>query len=491
MFAKVRSLFSAKDMTTGSPVKPVLLFTVPLLLGNILQLFYSTVDSIVVGQYCGPNGLSAIGVSMHLQFLFSVFFMAIGTGVGVLVSQFFGAKDKENLSKSVGTSIILAIITTLIATALGLLVAGWVFEITNCPPEIYDDAMAYIRIIFIGFIGMGFYNILGGVLRGLGNSTFPLVVLIGTTILNVFLDIWMVATPGQLPFGLGLGVAGAAWATIISQAASAIACLIRLMHMKEILTLNRLTVRLRKSFVGLIIRIGLPGGLQMMIMSMSFMVVQSFINAVMIPFNGGFDGAIFIAVNTAVMRIDQFAMMPSQTFNMTAGTFTGQNIGAGKVDRVVHGFKVIILMSLTAAAVVISFMLLFSSQLLGMFINDPDPARTAVIIDLGARMIRITVVAYAFIGASNVISGVLRGAGDTMTQLIITIATNVLFRLPVTILLVTISKTDEYPGGRPEMIYLSMVLAFFMNLLVNAIYFSRGRWKTRSIVRRHISADVM
>jgi len=491
VFSKIKSVFGAQDMTVGSPVKPLLIFTVPLLLGNILQLFYSTVDSIVVGQFCGPNGLSAIGVSMHLQFLFAVFFMAIGTGVGVLVSQFYGAKDRDSLTKTVGSAIFLVFFTSLFATGLGLSVSGWVFKITNCPPEIFDDAQAYVRIIFLGFIGMAYYNILGGVLRGVGNSTFPLVVLIGTTLLNVFLDIWMVATPDQLPFGLGLGVAGAAWATIISQAVSAIACLIRLVHMKDVLALGVKTIKLTKNIVMLIVRIGLPGGLQQMIMSMSFMLVQSYINAVKIPFNGIFDGAVFVAVHTAVMRIDQFAMMPGQAFNMTASTFAGQNIGAGKTDRVIKGFKVLLVMSLVASAIVISAMLLFSSQLLSMFINDPNPARTLLITDIGSRMIRIMLIGYGMMAVSFVIGGVLRGAGDTMTQLIITIVTNIAFRLPLTIILVNVTKSAEYPGGKPEAIYLSMIFSFTLNLIVNGIYFSRGKWKTRSVVKQRPGLDTI
>ena len=484
MFARIKSIFGTQDMTIGNPVKSVVLFTVPLLLGNILQLFYSTVDSIVVGQYCGPDALSAIGVTMPLQMMFAVFFMAVGVGVGVLVSQYFGAKDKENLSKTVGTAIVLIFMMTLLASVLGLLVSNWVLTITNCPPEVFGNAESYIRIIFIGFIGTGFYNILGGVLRGVGNSTFPLIVLVGTTIMNIFLDIWMVATPEQLPIGLGMGVAGAAWATIISQTISAVLCLLRLTKMKDILSLSMRTIRLTKRIVMLIVRIGLPSGIQQMIMSMSFLLVQSFINAVQIPFNGMLDGALFVAVNTSVMRIDQFAMMPAQTFNMTTSTFAAQNIGAGKIDRVMRGFRIIIMMSLGLSLLIIAAMLLFSPQLLGMFINDPNPARTAVIIDLGGRMIHIMVFSYALMAVSFVVGGVLRGAGDTMTQLFITIVTNIAIRLPLTYILITSSKSAEYPGGKPEAIYYSMIIAFALNLAVNSIYFSRGRWKTKSVIKQ-------
>ena len=471
-------------MTSGPPARSILLFTIPMLLGNILQLLYSTVDSIIVGQYSGTYGLSAIGVSMPIQFFFAVFFMAVGIGVGVLVSQYFGAKDKDNLSKTVGTALVLIFFTSLVATALGLLISDWVLRITNCPTEVFDYAKSYMRIIFIGFIGMGFYNVLAGILRGIGNSTFPLLVLAGTTVLNIFLDIWFVARPDQLSFGLGMGVAGAAWATIISQAVSAIVCFLRIMKMRDTLTLNRSTIKITKRIAKLIVRIGLPSGVQQMLMSMSFILVQSFVNAVRIPFNGILDGSLFVAVNTSVMRLDQFAMMPAQAFNMTASTFTGQNLGAGKVDRVMQGFKIILTMAMSVSVIMIIVMLLFSPQLLGLFINDPDPARTVAITDLGIRMIRIMVVVYAFMAVSFTVGGVLRGAGDTMTQLIISIATNVAFRVPLVIVLMNVTKSAEYPGGRPEAIYISMIIGFGMHMLVNTIYFSRGRWKTRNTITR-------
>ena len=489
MLSKMKSLFGAQDMTTGNPLRSVLLFTVPLLMGNILQLLYSTVDSIVVGQYSGPNGLSAIGVSMPLQFLFSVFFMAVGTGVGVLISQFFGAKDKDNLSKTVGTSIVLTIITSIIATALGFLVLDWILKITNCPEEVYDNARAYIRVIFIGFIGMGFYNIFGGILRGVGNSTYPLIVLVGSTTLNIFLDIWFVAAPHQLPFGLGLGAAGAAWATIICQAISAIACLIRILTMQDIMTVKLRTIKITKSIAKLIVRIGLPSGLQQMVMSMSFMLVQSLINAIKIPFNGVLDGAVFLAVNTSAMRIDQFAIMPAQTFNMTASTYAGQNLGAGNIERVMKGLKSILLLAVGSSLVMVVIVLSLRSQLLSLFINDPDPARTELIISWGKRVMNIMIFSYPLMAIANTIGGVLRGAGDTMTQLVMSLCTHVAFRIPVSFLLVHISKSDEFPNGRPESIFAAMLISFSMHMIVNFIYFRMGRWKTKGITNRRPQYD--
>jgi putative MATE family efflux protein len=481
-------MLGAQDMTVGNPLRSMLLFTIPLLLGNILQLFYNTVDSIVVGQYLGPNALAATGVSMSIQFMFAVFFMTVGTGVSVMVSQFFGAKDKDNLSKTVGSSIWLILIATLLATVLGLSLSDWILTLTKCPPEILPDAKAYLQICFLGFVGMGFYNILSGILRGFGDSSFPLVVLVGSTLLNVFLDIWMVAPPDRLQIGpitgLGWGVAGAAWATIIAQFLSAIACLLRLISMKEIVTINRATLKLNGIIVKQIIRIGFPSGLQQMIMSMSFTFVQSIINSVKIPLAGLHDGAIFVAVNTAIMKVDAFAMMPAQTFNMTASTFTGQNIGADRLDRVMKGFKIVLLMASGVAIALVLGILSFGPQLLGLFINDPDPVRTAKIIEVGVQVMHIMVFGYIIMAVANSVSGVMSGAGDTVAQLFIMIATNIVVRIPLTVILINSSKSAEYPGGRPEMIFYSMLTAFGLNVLISCIYFSTGKWKTKSVVRR-------
>ncbi|MDR0446961.1 MAG: MATE family efflux transporter [Oscillospiraceae bacterium] len=521
MLKKIKSIFGAQDMTVGRPIRSILLFIVPLLLGNVLQLTYNTVDSIVVGQFSGPNGLSAIGVSMPIQFMFAVFFMTVGTGVSVMVSQYFGAKDKENLSKTVGNSLLLILIATVLATILGLSLSDWILRITSCPPEVFENAKAYLMIMFLGFVGMGFYNILGGILRGFGDATFPLLVLFGTTILNIFLDIWMVATPDQLSFGLGWGVAGAAWATIIAQTLSAVICLARLLRMKHIAEVNRSTMKLDKQIVKTIVRIGIPSGLQQMIMSMSFVFVQSIINSILIPFGTGaagevlFNGAIFVAVNTAVMRIDGFAMMPAQTFNQAASTFTGQNIGAGKLDRVSKGVKICLTMALSITLIVFVVIWFFGRDLMMMFINETEAsildeaqlngfassidfirtmgfetietyitARIDKIVEVGYQMQRIMVFGYFLMAIANTIGGVMRGAGDTLAQLWIMIATNIVVRIPLTVIMVNLSKSAEYPNGAPSSIFLSMIIAFGLNVLTTCIYFSTGRWKTKAVVRR-------
>jgi putative MATE family efflux protein len=298
----------------------------------------------------------------------------------------------------------------------------------------------------------------------------------------------MVATPEQLPFGLGWGVAGAAWATIIAQTLSAVACLWRLLRMKHIVEVNRATMKLDKTIVKTIVRIGIPSGLQQMIMSLSFVLVQSLINRIQIPYNGILDGAIFVAVNTAVMRIDGFAMMPAQTFNQVSSTFTGQNIGAGKIDRVTRGLKITMIMAMSIAVVVFIVIQIWGGGLMRMFISDPgNPARTEKIIEVGIQMMRIMCWGYLMMAAAMTVGGAMRGAGDTMAQLWITIATNIVIRLPLTFLMVHFSKSPEYPNGAPSAIFYSMLIAFGLNVLATSIYFAQGRWKTKAIVNAPVS----
>jgi putative MATE family efflux protein len=330
---------------------------------------------------------------------------------------------------------------------------------------------------------MGFYNILSGILRGFGDAMFPLVVLAGTTVLNIFLDIWMVASPAQIPFGLGWGVAGAAWATIISQTLSALICLWRLLRMKNVVDITRSTMKLDKDIVKTIVRIGIPSGIQQMIMSMSFLFVQRLINSVQVAYNGIFDGAIFVAVNTAVSRIDSFAMMPAQTFNQAASTFTGQNIGAQKLDRVNRGLRITLFMALAVSALVFAVMRIWGGGLMRMFINDDDPARAEKIIEIGIQMMRIMCWGYLIMAVAMVVGGAMRGAGDTMAQLWIMIATNIAIRIPLTVLMVNFSKSAEYPNGAPSAIYLSMVIAFGLNVTATCVYFATGKWKTKSVVK--------
>jgi Na+-driven multidrug efflux pump len=258
--------------------------------------------------------------------------------------------------------------------------------------------------------------------------------------------------------------------------------------MKNTLEISNRTLRPNKEIVGQIVRIGLPSGITQLIMSGSFVFVQSLINTVSIPFNGIQSTAIFVAVNSAVMKIDGFAMVPSQTFNMVASTFTGQNIGAGKIDRVAKGSKIVLLISFLFACLIIGIILLFGMNLMRMFVNDPaNPDRVEKILEVGLQMMRIMVWGYILMAFSQTLGGIMRGAGDTVATMWITLITTVVIRVPLTYLMIHLSKTDEYPGGQPNMVYLTMLIGFGLNTLISFIYFRTGKWKTKGVVKHPVS----
>lgn len=422
---------------------------------------YATVDSIVVGRYIGDEALSAIGTSMPVVNLLLVIFMAIATGAGIMVAQYFGAKDKECLSKSVGNALTLVTLSSLAITVIGVSFAGSLLRLTNTPAETYDIAKDYLTVIFWGILGTGLYNIASGILRGLGNSTFPLLTLLLASLLNTALDIWMVGD-------LGWGVAGAAVATIVSQAVSAVLCLLKLGTMKESVEINRDTLKPDLKFASQLFRLGVPAGITQAIFSMSMVLVQSLTNSM---------GYRVVTCTTAVMRIDGFAVMPSFTFGMAVATFVGQNIGANRMDRVDLGTRDAVKLSLATQVVLVSLILLFGGNLIRMFTTTEE------IIRLGTRQMRILAPGYLAMAMSQVFGGIMRGAGDTMPSMWISLITTTCVRVPVAYGLAYLTRSPANPNGAPESIFYSLLLSWFTGAVANYLWYRRGTWKTKSLVK--------
>ena len=288
----------AQDMTVGSPVKKLIQFSIPLLIGNLAQQLYNTVDSIVVGRYVGDNALAAVGASGPMINLLLVLFVGISTGANVMVAQYFGAKRRSELSDTVGTVITLTLLASIIIMIVGPLLVPPFLRMVDTPVEIFDMTSTYLTIYFLGIAGMAYYNIIAGVLRGMGDSVMPLLFLMAACLTNIVLDLLFVAK-------FGWGVAGVAIATIIAQFLSASLCLFRLFQMKDTLDINLHTLKPHLLLAKELLILGLPSGLSQAIFSMSAIVVQSLTNSF---------GALVVAVNTVVMRVDGFAMMPNFTF---------------------------------------------------------------------------------------------------------------------------------------------------------------------------------
>ena len=455
----LKSMFSAKDMTLGSPWKRIMEFSIPMLLGNIAQQLYNTADSVIVGMYVGDNALAAVGSAAPILNLLLALFVGISTGAGIVVSQSFGAKDREALSKGIGNCISLTFVATLVIMVVGPLITRPMLELLDTPASIIDWCTSYLNIYFLGIIGFFFYNMLSGILRGLGDSISALGFLLLAAVLNVALDLVFVA-------GFGMGVAGVSLATVISQAISAVFCFLKLMKMKEYFDLNKSTVRLEKAIAMRIISIGIPSGITQAIMSMSMMIVQSLTNSM---------GEMVIAANVIIMRVDGFAMMPNFSFGQAMSVYAGQNVGAGKWDRVQKGVRQGTMIAQGFAAVIVVVLLFANKYLFAIF------TETEALIDLAGRMMRIMAVGYIAMAITQTLGGTMRGCGNTVTPMWISIFTTVVLRVPVAYALAYFSRSAEFPSGHPFALSISLLVSWTVGMIISVIAFRWG--KTRKQIR--------
>ncbi len=456
----VKDLFRPVDMTQGSPVQKIVQFTIPMLIGNFAQQLYSTVDSIIVGRFVGDNALAAVGTSGPILNLMLVFFIGISTGTSIMVAQYFGARRKEDLSRSIGSCITLTAITSLIIMIIGTIMARPLLRLLNTPDSILDWATSYLQILFLGFAGCGYYNILGGVLRGLGDSFSALVYLIVATILNIVLDYSFVVY-------FNMGVMGVALATIIAQLISALLTARRLLQMKDIFELKAEYLKPERHYSSKLIRLGLPSGVTQGIFSLSMIVVQSLTNSF---------GEMFIAANVIVMRVDGFVMLPAFSFGTAMTTYAGQNIGAGRMDRVMKGAKSGTVTAMGTSAVIAVLIALFGKHLMGIFTT------TEVLIETSYHVILILLAGYIAMEVTQCLSGIMRGAGDTVSPMWISIFTSVIFRVPAAYLLIWLSKTPEQPQGNFYMLSVSLLCSWLLGALINLIVFLKGNWKNKALM---------
>lgn len=457
--ANIKKLFEPTDMTVGTPWKSIAVFSIPMLIGNIAQQLYNTVDSIVVGHYVGDNALAAVGSASPLLNMLLVLFVGISSGVGIMVAQYFGAKAREELSNTIGTCITVTAITSLMLMLAAPPIVRPILQMLNTPDTIIGACTSYLVIMMYGIAGMAYYNILSGILRGMGDSFSALIYLLVATVINIGLDLLFVAK-------FHMGVAGVALATAIAQGISSVLCMWRLMHMRETFDLGIKELRMTKHHVVQIVELGLPSGLTQAIFSSAMIVMQSLTNSF---------GEMFIAANVIVMRVDGFAMMPNFSFGTAMTTYSGQNVGAKKMDRVILGAKQGTLMAVGCSAVITSIILLFGKHLMGVFTT------TTELVDLSMRMMRILAVGYIAMGVTQSLSGTMRGAGDTVTPMWISLCTTILIRVPIAYGISFLTRTAELPYGRWECIPVSLLLSWVTGAVLTTIFYRRGKWKSKAI----------
>lgn len=475
---KLKQLFAPTDMTKGTPWKSILMFTLPMLIGNIAQQLYSTVDSIVVGKYIGDGALASVGSTLPILNMLLVLFMGISAGASIMVSQYFGAKDREKLSHTIGTCILVTAISCIFMMVVATPFIRPVLEVLNTPVDIIDGCQDYLFISLMGIAGMGYYNILSGIIRGLGDSVSTLIYLLVATVINIALDIYFVA-------GLEMGIGGVALATIIAQGVSSILCFVKIAKIAkksqyfdfslEYILPRGQRVKTNKGYkyenpafkyVKTIVKLGIPSGLTQMIFSSAMIVVQSLTNQF---------GTQFIAANVVVMRVDGFAMMPNFSFGMALTTYAGQNVGAGLYDRVTKGAKQGTIMAAICSATVTAVLLLFGKHLMGLF------TETKELVEYSRSLMNILAAGYIAVAITQGLSGIMRGAGDTMTPMWVSLITTVAIRVPIAYGISYLTRTPELPNGMPQCIQISLLASWVIGAVITIIFYARGKWKTKAI----------
>ena len=456
MFKKI---FAPTDMTVGTPWKSILAFTFPMLIGNIAQQLYNTVDTIVVGKYIGDNALSAVGSAGPIINMLLVLFIGISAGATIMVSQYFGARNREALSQTIGNCVTITAICCAVLSVIMLPLIRPILVALNTPSSILEDCTGYLQICLIGIAGLAYYNILSGIIRGLGDSVSALIYLLVATGINIVLDLFFVAY-------CKMGVPGVALATIIAQIVSAACCMVKLTRMQQNFDLTWKHLKPVGSYMKTIVRLGLPSGLTQAIFSSAMIIVQSLTNCF---------GEQFIAANVVVMRVDGFAMMPNFSFGTALTTYAGQNVGAGQYDRVTKGAKQGTLMAVGTSAVITGVILLLGKQLMHIFTDTQE------LVELSYSLMLILAVGYIAVAVTQSLSGIMRGAGDTMTPMWISLITTVAVRVPIAYGISFLTRTAELPYGQKECIQISLLLSWVIGAVLTAIFYRIGKWKNKAI----------
>ena len=427
-----------------------------MLIGNVFQQMYNIVDSIIVGRYLGKQALAAVGASFPLIFMLISFVVGVAMGTTIIVSQYFGARDMKMVKRSIETMYIFLFFASIAVTILGITLSGPIFRLINLPEDVMPQAITYFNVYLAGTVFFFGFNGISSVLRGLGDSKTPLYFLIIATLMNAVL-VWLFVAVFKW------GVAGSAWATVIAQAGAFFSGVIYLNRTHEIVKLNSLKLVFDKAIFRKSLMIGLPTGLQQTFVSIGMLAVTRIVN--------GF-GTDVIAAYSAAGRIDSLAGMPAMNFGAALSTFVGQNLGANKPERVKQGLKATFLMSGALALSTSLAVILSRKWLMGLFTED------AAVIAIGAEYLVIVSSFYIFFSTMFVVGGVMRGAGDTIVPMFITLFALWAIRIPAAWILSGYFGVDG--------IWWSIPVAWFIGMVLSYMYYLKGNWKKKVVVKPQV-----
>lgn len=442
------------DMTKGNEVGLLLRFALPMLVGNIFQQLYNMVDSIIVGKFVGSNALGAVGAVGNLNFLFFSLCLGLASGIGILISQFFGAGKDDYVKKIIANSVYIITISGAIMSIISCIFARPILHLMNTPAENMEDAVIYMQIVCGATVIVAIYNGISSILRALGDSKTPLIFLIVSSFINVGLDLLFVLV-------FHWGVAGAAWATVIAQFVSAIGSILFALKRNPYLKLEKRHFIVDNEIIKKSFQIGLPVAGQNAMIAFSCVALQSVVNNY---------GATVMAAYTATSRVEQLVQQPFGSLGTAVSTFAGQNVGAGKYDRVSNSCKKSTLIILIFSLMMIVIMFLFGAPIVRLFVNEPD------VIEIGAKGLRITSFMYFALGMIYITRGMLNGVGDAAYAMINGL-TEVIGRIGFAYLLMAIPAVGMWG------VWYTNGLTWVLAGAAGVIRFFQGKWKTKSVVK--------
>ena len=424
-----------KDLTRGSEAGLIISFSIPMLLGNLLQQLYNMVDSIIVGNWVGKQALAAAGASFPIIFLLLALFMGLSMGSNILIAQYQGAQDTDRIRRTIETTYLYTFWGSLILMGVGFFGAGPIMDLLQSPPEVRPLAVLYLRVFSLGMLPFLGFNTISGILRGLGDAHTPLYMLLLSTILNIILDLLFV-------IAFGWGVAGVAFATALSQGVSLIACIIYLNRKHELLRVKLTALRFDRNIFILSVRIGIPSGVQQAMVAL-----------------GRTDA---IAGFAAAARIESIASLPAMTIGMAISTFVGQNLGARQPHRVRKGLHASIILSVGISVIAALAFYLFGENLIGLFNPDVN------VVSIGTDYLRIIGPFFIVFSFMFMLNGVIRGAGETLIPLLTTLLAMWAIRIPAALLL---SHKLGLSG-----VWWAYPTGWVVGSVISFIYYRSGRW---------------
>lgn len=452
---KPKSGSGMTDMTGGNPYRLILIFSIPLLVGNIFQQLYNMVDSIVVGNWIGEKALAAVGTGFPVIFMMSSLFIGIGTGATIMISQFYGAKDMSKVSRTVSTLYTAMLIGVIPLTLIGVFASDPLLRLMNVPDDgTLEMARTYMVVVFVGLVGSLGFNINAGILQGFGDSRTSLLFLLIACIVNIVLDILFTVA-------FGMGVMGVALATVIGQLCSWFFGIYYINKHYSFIHISLRRFAFDKKLFSEAMKLGIPSGIQQALFSIGIMVMQSLVNGYGSNFMAGFNGA---------NKIDSFAFMPIQSFATAITTYTGQNVGAGDYGRVKSGMRAGNILSLITCVALAGIVYLLSDVLMRMFNQNPD------VISAGMTYLHTVLPFYPLLALSFMYNSVMRGAGEMIVPMISSFIGLWLARIPAAYLLAAWFGRDA--------IFYSYGVGWFFGVLISAIYYYTGRWKNKSLIKK-------